>query len=113
MSDLKQTHNFWHYSFVRVGLEWSLNQDGGGWLVSFDLEFDQRKNYVCPWLGRECYARGKYLVLHKKFICKNLTVLQYKIYKTEKAVIANRQSIYIKKTKKGQRLEKYMSFFNR
>ena len=48
MSDLKQTHNFWHYSFVRVGLEWSLNQDGGGWLVSFDLEFDQRKNYVCP-----------------------------------------------------------------
>ena len=31
MSDLKQTHNFWPYSFVRVGLEWSLNQDGGGW----------------------------------------------------------------------------------
>ena len=53
------------------------------------------------------------VVLHTKFICKNLTVLQYKIYKTEKAVIANRQSIYIKKTKKGQRLEKYMSFFNK
>ena len=48
MSDLKQTHNFWPYSFVRVGLEWSLNQYGGGWLVSFDLEFYQRKNYVCP-----------------------------------------------------------------
>ena len=53
------------------------------------------------------------VVLHTKFICKNLTVLQYKIYKTENAVIANRQTIYIKKTKKGQRLEKYMSFFNR
>ena len=44
------------------------------------------------------------VVLHKKFICKNLTVLQYKIYKTEKAVIANRQSIYIKKDKKGSKV---------
>ena len=50
------------------------------------------------------------VVLHKKFICKNLTVLQYKIYKTENAVIANRQTIYIKKTKKGQRLGIYVIF---
>ena len=50
------------------------------------------------------------VVLHKKFICKNLTVLQYKIYKTEKDVIAKQQSIYIKKTKKGQRLEIYVIF---
>ena len=50
------------------------------------------------------------VVLHTKFICKNLTVLQYKIYKTENAVIANRQTIYIKKTKKGQRLENICHF---
>ena len=69
-----------------------------------------RKKIMCAHNQADIVLCKGEVVLHKKFICKNLTVLQYKIYKTENAVIANRQTIYIKKTKKGQRLGIYVIF---